>query len=124
MQSHGAHAARVGDCPPATRAAPAYRAAGSSLDAERPQEAIRKRRVEIVGDANLALESAKSLSASAGRHCDQFHERLAVLRDDDVFACRGFVDQARQMGLGGVQVHGLHGLSLAKSKSSVKTLPA
>ncbi len=66
--------------------------------------------IEIVWNRELPRHKSEAagLPRDWGVQCNYFDQGLASLRDDKWLAMSGFLDKARKMGLGFMNVHSLH----------------
>jgi hypothetical protein len=82
------------------------------LSAERCQDLVRKRLVEVRADANSALQPPGP--AGLDSEPDELRDGPATFRDDDFFSLRDSLEKAREVGLGVVNVEDSHTIYLAK----------
>src|SRR5690606_21981714 len=83
------------------------------LSAERCQDLVRKRLVEVVADVDAALEAAGLAGLDSQPY--QLRDRPAALGNDDLFSLGNSLQKPGEVGLGLVYVEDSHGdSSLAK----------
>src|SRR5580700_3409879 len=92
------------------REAHAYRAEASSLAFENLRDFLAPHLIEVVGNGNMAAEKTGAANGGFRWRVDgsDFHDGLAGFSDDEGFALRGLLDEAREVGFGFVDIHGAH----------------
>lgn len=77
-----------------------------STTKRRARQRCWKRSIEIVANADLALQ-ASGLTPRCG-HGNQFGNRLTIASDQDLLARRDAIEKLREVGLGFMNVYRIH----------------